>query len=86
MKRTMTILLLCLTFFAAPVLAWDGYDWQNNSYIEIEGGNLVRKGKDIEVYDYSKGEYKTYEVESVNRNEVEVYDWRSGEYRTFDMD
>lgn len=67
-------------------MAWDGTDSNTGESIEIEKGNLVRSGLDIEVYHSDKGEYKTYEVESVSSGEVEVYDYDSGEYKTFDMD
>ena len=30
-------------------LAWDGYDYESGSYVEIESGNLVRPGEDIEI-------------------------------------
>jgi hypothetical protein len=60
------------------------------AYIEIEKGNRVRKGEEIEYYDYDSGEYRTGYVESVERSgssvDVEVFDHDSGEYRTFDMD
>ena len=70
--------------------AWDGYDYESGSYVEIGKGNLVREGLDIEIYDYDSGEYKDVEVQSINGNgsgaEVEVYDSDTGEYRTLDMD
>lgn len=75
---------------ASPALAWDGYDYDKGAYIEIEKGNRVRKGEEIEYYDYNSGEYRTGDVESVERSgssvDVEVFDHDSGEYRTFDMD
>ena len=81
------IILVLLSVFIVPcAFAWDGYDVDNGHSIEIEKGNLVRSGNDIEVFDYDTGEYKDYEVQSVNNNEVEVYDYDTAEYRTFDMD
>ena len=72
------------------VNAWDGYDYESGSYVEIEKGNLVRPGQDIEIYDYSTGEYKNVEVQSITGSgsgaEVEVYDYDTGELRTLDMD
>ena len=56
------------------------------NYIEIERGNLVRVGNDIEIYDYSTGTYKDVEVQSISNGEIEVYDYDTDEYRTFDMD
>ena len=80
------IILVYVFFFSQYSYAWDGYDWDSGDDIEIEKGNLVRPGKDIDVFNYSKGEYKTYEVESVSGGEVEVFDYESGEFKTFDMD
>lgn len=83
-------LLLLLLLFPLPSLAWDGYDYEEGNYIEIEEGNLVREGEEIEIYDYSDGEYKYVEVEEVDSyggtTEVEVYDYETGEYRTFEME
>ena len=66
--------------------AWEGYDYDTGNYIEIESGNLVRSGNEIEIYDYQTGEYKNVEVESIKDKELEVYDHETGEYRTFEMD
>jgi hypothetical protein len=70
--------------------SWDGYDYDSGSYVEIEKGNLVRPGQEIEIYDYGTGEYKDVEVESVSGSgygaEVEVYDYETGDYRTLNMD
>lgn len=81
-------LLVIVPAFSA--YGWDGYDYSNGAYVEIDRGNQVRTGEDIEVYDYSDNSYHDATVESVNRFgssvEVEVYDQNNGEYRTFDMD
>jgi len=70
--------------------AWDGYDNNSGSYIEIDKGNLVRSGQDIEIYDHGTGEYKNVEVQSIDSygtsTEVEVYDYDTGEYRILEMD
>lgn len=83
-------LVIEFLFSAVPAFAWDGYDYEKGSYVEIEKGNLVRSGEEIEIYDYSDGEYKTVEVESITGSrsgaEVEVYDHETGEHRTLDMD
>ena len=84
-------MLLSFGFFN-PVLSsgWDGTDSEDGSEVEIESGNLVREGEDIEYYDYTSGEYKDVEVESIESNggtvEVEVYDYETGEYKTLEMD
>lgn len=84
------IAISVLALVSELCLAWDGYDYQKGQFIEIEKGNLVRSGREIEVFDYSEG-YKTYEVESINSRafggaEIEVRDPGTGETRTFDMD
>lgn len=70
--------------------AWDGYDYDKGSYVEIGKGNLVRSGRDIEIYDYGTGEYRDVEVQSIRGSgsgaEVEVYDYGTGEYRTLEME
>ncbi len=75
---------------SVPVLAWDGYDYENGTSVEIEKGNLVRPGQEIEFYDYDKGEYRYGDVDSIQRNgssvDVEVYDQDMGETRTFEME
>jgi hypothetical protein len=86
MKR----LLLMMVLMASPALAWDGYDWDTNSYVEIEEGNLVREGQDIEIYDWRDHSYRDVQVEDIRSYgssvEIEVYDYDKGEYRTLDMD
>lgn len=88
-----TNIILCACFvlcFSSPVFAWDGYDYEKNSNIEIGDGNLVRSGNTIEIYDYGDGSYKDVEVESVYDTpggvNVEVYDSDSDTYRTFEME
>ena len=82
---------LLVLIFVLPNLAfaWEGYDYDSGNHVEIEKGNLVRKGKDIEFYDYGSGQYKEGEVQSVrgrgNKVEVEVIDSQTGDLRTFEM-
>jgi hypothetical protein len=83
---------ICLAVLLLPLSAWawDGYDYESGTSVEIDKGNLVRRGKEIEFYDYNAGEYRTGEIESIRRSgrsvEVEVLDNETGEIRTFDMD
>ena len=87
MKKMLTAATLCL--LAANAMAWSGYDYENGTYVEIEKGNLVRQGRDIEIYDYRSG-YREVEVESIRRSgsrvEIEVKDQETGEMRTLEMD
>lgn len=79
------ILILFLTVISSTY-AWDGYDSENNEYVEIDKGNLVRSGRDIEVYHCDCSSYVDEEVISVNSYEVETYNPDTGEYHTYDMD
>ncbi|GLS29393.1 hypothetical protein SAMN04488498_13813 [Mesorhizobium albiziae] len=73
-----------------PACAWDGTDSETGGAVEIESGNLVREGNDIELYDSDGGEYRDVTVEDIRRYgssvEVEVYDNDTGEYRTLEME
>jgi hypothetical protein len=63
---------------------------QTGAYVEIDKGNLVRRGRDIEAFDYSTGRHHQLSVEGITRYgrtvEVEVYDYTNGEYRTLEFD
>ncbi|RWA97334.1 DUF5334 family protein [Mesorhizobium sp.] len=75
---------------ASDAYAWDGTDTTTGESVEIGKGNLVRTGRDIEIFDSGAGEYRDVTVESIRRYgstvEVEVYDNESGEYRTLEME
>ncbi len=79
-------------FFALLILGssflfgWDGYDYDEGEYVEIEKGNLVRKYKDIEVYHYGDGNYHDEEVQGFYGNELETYDYDTGEFHYYEMD
>ena len=86
MKKFLVVFIL-LVSVTNTVFAWNGYDYNSGSYIEIGDNNLVRSGRTINVYDYNKGEYIDYDVDNVSSNgNVEVTDPETGETRTFDMD
>lgn len=78
------------SLFSRICFAWDGYDYDNNAYIEIEPDNLVRSGNEIEIYDHADGEYKYVEIQDIyrfgNTVTIEAYDYDSGENRTFEME
>lgn len=76
--------------FCGSALACGGTDTETGGSVEIESGNLVREGNDIELYDSEVGEYRDVTVENIRRYgssvEVEVYDNDAGEYRTLEME
>lgn len=86
----MKSIIIASLAICTPAYAWNGYDYNQNSHVEIEKGNLVRPGREIEYYDYSSGKYSYGDVESVNRYgskvELEIRDNETGERRTFEMD
>jgi hypothetical protein len=87
----MRMLFLAIAFCVpSQAFAWDGTDTDTGGSVEIEKGNLVRTGKDIEVYDHESGEHRDVQVESMTSTgsgvEVEVYDYDTGEYRTLEME
>ena len=45
------VLGVILVLLASPVTAWDGFDWNTGTYIEIGDGNLVRPGETLEIVD-----------------------------------
>ena len=82
--------LLPLLLISTCALCWDGFDYDSGEYIQIDEGNLVRSGNEIQYFDYGDGEYKSGEVQSIQRYgnsvDVEVLDSETGDYRTFTMD
>lgn len=86
----MRVLLIMAILFVTNLFSWNGYDYNEGSYVEIEKGNLVRSGREIEYYDYKDGEYKSAEVDSIRSYgssvELNVIDSDTGEMRTFEMD
>lgn len=79
-----------LLLLSTGALAWSGYDSDKGNFVDIDKGNLVRRGETIEIFDGDDGRFKDVEVESIRRFgntvEVEVYDPEKGENRTFEMD
>lgn len=84
------IKILLILLFPLQVVAWDGYDYSQRIFVEIDKGNLVREGENIEIYDYDAGEYRNVEVQDIYKvggsTRIEVYDYETGEYRELEMD
>lgn len=90
-SKLLQLILTVFVFFLSTNLgAWDGTDEETGNDVEIEAGNLVRLGNDIEIYDSEDGSYHDAEVQSIrlygNTVEVEVYDYEEGECRTLEME
>jgi hypothetical protein len=70
------------------LFAWDGYDYESDSYIEIKDKDSILSGNDVVIFDHSDGFYHEVYVISVNRNGaviIEVFDYDAGDYREFEM-
>lgn len=89
MQFSLAVPLLVLAI-STPAYAWDGEDEETGVAVEIEKGNLVRRGLEIEIYDSSDDSYHNATVESIRgldtHVELEVYDHDTGESRTFNME
>jgi hypothetical protein len=83
------ILLLLFVFISSKAFCWEGYDYESDSEIEIESGNLVREGELIKFYDWRSEDYHRGEVNSVenrfNGTRLEIYDLELQKERIFDM-
>lgn len=81
---------LALSLIATAALSWDGTNAETGDCVEIERGNLVRSGEEIEVYDCASGSYRYLEVEDVDGSgygvEIEAYDPETGEYIYLEME
>lgn len=88
--KNLIFTLLFTALFSNMCYAWDGYDYENGDFVEIDKGNNVKYGNDVEVYNYSDGKYYDVRVEDVNRLgnsvEVEVYNYDKDRYETYEMD
>jgi hypothetical protein len=75
---------------AISCFAWGGYDLKTGECVEIGKGNLVRRGRDIEIYDCKDGKYKIVNVKSISKVgdsvEIEVYDYEKNKIRILEME
>jgi hypothetical protein len=62
------IAVILASFFPLISHAWKGYDFADACSVEIEKGNLVRVGLDIEVLNDCSGDYITVEVMNIYRS------------------
>lgn len=74
--------------------AWENEEFESGDLVEIERGNLVPPGQEVEVYNWDEGKYEYHEVESRRRYgsevevevEVETYDYQDRKYKTLRME
>lgn len=84
------VLFVALFSLVTEAKAWDGVNTETGNEVTIEQGNLVRTGRDIELYDSNSGQYIDMSVESINRVgnsvEIEMYNNETGETQTYEFD
>lgn len=61
------ILIVLAAVLSGPAYGWDGTDTETGASIEFGKGNLVREGRDIEIYDNETGDYRDVTIEDINR-------------------
>lgn len=82
-------ILIVSLLAGAPASAWDGTDTGTGNIVEIEKGQTVRQGQEVEFFDYGTGSYRSVDVDSVRGSgssvEIEGTD-SSGNTVTLEMD
>lgn len=58
--RTLANLLIVSLLFTTQINAWEGYNYETGSYIEVDSYDHQGIGEgEVEYYDYEDGEYHT---------------------------
>ena len=88
----MKTFLLALFLTLIPILcyAWDCEDQDSGDSIEIDKGQLVRRGNNIEFFDYGDNSYHSGDIEDIRKFgstvEIEITDDETGKTRILEMD
>ena len=84
------LIFLYFSLLTKSALAWSGFDYQNNTSIDIGSGNLVRENLEVTIFDWSDNTYHQVEIlvmnESFNGTRLEVRDLETGKKRIFEME
>ncbi len=90
-QQKKSFLFIATLFFCGTkaCLAWDGYDYDNKTAIEIETGNLVREGLVIQFYDSKANDYHAAKVlfmeSDAGGTRIQLQDLDSQKERVFIM-
>ena len=70
--------------FSIAALAWDGYDWQERNFIDVDDIN----GDEVDFFDYSDGRFHTGTIVEIDSSgDITIEDnSEGGRIREFDMD
>ena len=92
-RRNIAILLLFLAAaasFPQKAFAWAGYEESTNIAIDIPPGNLVRVGREVDIFDFKTNNYHPVEVifmeDIFSGTRLEVQDLETKEKRIFYME
>lgn len=89
-RLRLLIVVSTILILSGQAYGWDGTENETGNSVEIEKGNLVREGLDIELYDSGTGTYRDMTVERIERSgggvEIEMYDNETSEYRTYEFE
>jgi hypothetical protein len=67
--------------------AWDGYNNDTGSFIEVESYDHQGEGEgEVEYFDYDSGEYRTGSLDMFPGGSGELTDYETGETYEVDMD
>ena len=84
---TKILLILSTLFLSHTSYAWEGYNYDTGSYIDIESYDHNGNGEgEVEYYDYSTGEYSWGYLDMYPGGSGTLYDYNTGEYYDVDMD
>lgn len=88
MKTLISSILVAISLMVpVTTLAWDGYDYDTGSYIDVETYDHQGRGEgEVEYYDYDTGEYKSGYMDVEPGGGATIYDYDTGETRDVDMD
>lgn len=85
-----SIFLLFAIIAPQNAFAWAGYEETTNIAIDIPPGNLVRIGRDIDIFDFKTNSYHPCEVifldDIFSGTRLEVKDLETNERRIFYME
>ncbi|MGV8056732.1 MAG: DUF5334 family protein [Smithellaceae bacterium] len=86
------LIISLILIFPLTVFSWDGYDYENGNYIEINDSDIpaLAPGAIIEIYDNEDNNHHAVQIISISKTldetNIEAYDQDTDEYRTFEME
>jgi hypothetical protein len=91
MKSATFFIIFLINLFTnlSLVFAWEGYDYQNKTSIDISEGNLVREGYVIQFYETKSDNFRTAKIVYIQSvamgTEIELIDLDNNQTRFFIM-